>query len=132
MGRVVHFDIHAADPERSREFYEQVFGWTFQQWGEQPYWVIFTGDDEHPGINGGLTTRRGDPPQPGAPVNAFVATVQVEDLDGALEAVPKAGGEIRVPRTPLPHVGWQAFVADPDGNLLGLMQPDETAGRPDS
>jgi len=79
MGRVVHFEIHATDPGRSREFYEQVFGWSFQQWGEQPYWVVRTGDESTPGIDGGLAPRRGDPPEVGAPVNAFVATVAVKE-----------------------------------------------------
>jgi len=131
MGRVVHFEIHAADPERSREFYEQVFGWGFQQWGEQPYWVVITGEDGTLGIDGGLVPRRGDLPDRGAPVNSFVATVDVVDLDATIDAVEKAGGEVRVPRTPVPHVGWLAYVADPDGNLFGLMESDESAGEPD-
>jgi len=128
MGRVVHFEIHATDPERSREFYGQVFGWTFQQWGEQPYWVVRTGDEGTPGIDGGLVPRRGDVPESDAPVNAFVATVDVADLDATIEAVEKAGGQVRVARTPVPHVGWLAYVADPDGNQFGLMESDENAG----
>ena len=27
MNRVVHFEIHAADPERAARFYGEVFGW---------------------------------------------------------------------------------------------------------
>jgi predicted enzyme related to lactoylglutathione lyase len=126
MGRPVHFEIHATDPERSREFYEQVFGWAFQQWGEQPYWMVFTGEDGQPGINGGMVPREGAAPTTGAAVNAFVVTVDVADLDETLEAALKFGGETRLPRMPVPGVGWLAYLADPDGNLFGVMQADDS------
>ena len=29
MPRVVHFEIHADDPERAINFYKSVFGWEF-------------------------------------------------------------------------------------------------------
>lgn len=32
MRRIVHFEIHASDPQRAIEFYESVFGWKFQKW----------------------------------------------------------------------------------------------------
>ena len=36
-----------------------VFGWEFHQWegGDANYWLIVTGPDEEPGINGGLVKR---------------------------------------------------------------------------
>jgi predicted enzyme related to lactoylglutathione lyase len=126
MGRPVHFEIHATDPERSREFYEQVFGWGFQKWGDQPYWVVITGEDDKPGINGGMLARQGGAPAAGAAVNAFVVTVDVEDLDATVETVLKLGGEVRLPRMPVPGVGWLAYVADPDENLFGILQADES------
>lgn len=127
MGRPVHFEIHASDPEASRDFYEQVFGWNFQQWGDQAYWLVFTGEDGQPGINGGMVPRQGGAPATGAAVNAFVVTVDVADLDETTEAVLKLGGEIRVPRMAVQGTGWLAYVADPDGNLFGLMQTDASA-----
>jgi predicted enzyme related to lactoylglutathione lyase len=127
MGRPVHFEIHATDPQRSREFYEQVFGWTFQQWGDQPYWILLTGDEGQAGINGGMVPRQGGVPETGAPVNAFVVTIDVDDLDQTMETALKLGGEVRLPRLPVPGVGWLAYLADPDGNLFGVMQADESA-----
>src|ERR1044072_5846453 len=44
MPRPVHFEIHATDPQAAVTFYEQVFGWKIEQWGDQPYWLITTGD----------------------------------------------------------------------------------------
>ena len=36
MFRPVHFEIHATDTDAVRAFYESVFGWRFQQWGDIP------------------------------------------------------------------------------------------------
>lgn len=61
MPRVIHFEIHAGEPARAISFYEKVFGWTFQKWeGPMEYWLVITGPDDQPGINGGLLPRRGE------------------------------------------------------------------------
>jgi hypothetical protein len=127
MPRPVHFEIHAQDPPRAIRFYETVFGWRLDRWGEQEYWVITTGPDGEPGINGGLLPRMGPPPAPGAAVNAFPMTVDVPDLDETLKEVEGSGGTLALPKQPVPGVGWLAYVKDTEGNLLGIMQADESA-----
>ena len=58
MSRVVHFEIPADDPERAINFYEKVFGWRFEKWeGPIEYWLVKTGPEDQPGIDGGLTRR---------------------------------------------------------------------------
>jgi len=126
--RPMHFEIHAADPERVQAFYRALFGWQFQAWGGPvEYWVITTGPAMEPGINGGLVRRRGLPPSDGQAVNAFVCTVDVPDVDAALASVPAAGGTLALSKMAVPGVGWLAYVKDPDGNICGIMQSDSTA-----
>ena len=61
MPRVVHFEIHASDPERAVNFYKTLFDWQFQKWeGPMEYWMVITGPDGQPGINGGLLRRQGE------------------------------------------------------------------------
>jgi predicted enzyme related to lactoylglutathione lyase len=128
MPRVVHFEIHTSDPERDVAFYEALFGWQFTRWqGGPEYWLIKTGTGE-PGIDGGLLRRRGAAPAEGQPVNAFVSTVEVSRLDDTLARLAGLGGTVAVPKMPIPGVGWLAYLKDPDGNILGIMQPDPTAG----
>jgi uncharacterized protein len=127
MSRVVHFEIHATTPPVLIEFYSTLFGWTFQQWGNMKYWVIDTGKKTEPGIDGGLVPRRGPAPSPAQPVGSFVCTVQVDGLDAVIAKAVSLGGAIALPKMPVPTVGWLAYVKDPDGNLLGLMQPDPQA-----
>ncbi len=125
MARVVHFEIHATDPEASRAFYGSLFGWTFRQFGTMPYWTIATGDG--PGIDGGLLQRQGSGPTSGQAVNAFVCTVQVDNLEDTLARSQELGATIALPTMPIPGVGWLAYIKDPDANILGLMQPDASA-----
>ena len=59
MPRPTHFEIPSDNPERAISFYEAIFGWKFQKWeGPMPYWMITTGPDSEPGINGGMLPRR--------------------------------------------------------------------------
>src|SRR2546428_11301860 len=68
MPRVVHFEIYTDDPDAVRPFYQDVFGWKFQKFEGGPieYWLVTTGDDREPGINGGGPRPRGRD-KPGAP-----------------------------------------------------------------
>lgn len=130
MPRPVHFEIQASDPAVLQAFYESVFGWTFNRWGEwdeQPYWLITTGEASEAGIDGGMLSRNGPSPQAGQPVNAFVVVIDVPDCAAYLQRALDAGGTQAVPLTAVPGVGWSAYVQDPDGNLIGLMQEDTEA-----
>lgn len=128
--RVVHFEIHASDPERAIEFYSSVFGWSFPKWMDEPaYWGVMTGppDSTELGINGGLMARRGDAPAEGAPVNTYVCTVQVDDFDAIHGKILTNGGTVGVPKHAIPGVAWQGYYKDPDGNIFGVHHPDPKA-----
>ncbi len=122
MNRVVHFDLPVSDPERSIQFYSDVFGWKFQKWdGPMDYWLITTGDSQ-PGIDGGMA-RRQDPSQ------TVSFTVAVENVDAACAAIEAAGGQILMAKSPIPGVGWFASFKDPNGLTSGVIQMDPTAGK---
>jgi predicted enzyme related to lactoylglutathione lyase len=128
MSRVIHFEIHAANPKRAMTFYETLFGWKFSQWGDQKYWLIATGAKSAPGIDGGLLPRPIDgDPQDMAPVNAFVCTVDVDNLDAMVERALTAGAVQALPKMAIPTVGWLAYCKDTEGNIFGMMQTDAGA-----
>ena len=128
MPRVVHFEIHAADPNRAVKFYESLFGWTFQKWeGPMEYWLVTTGPNDQPGINGGLVQRQGE--IDGQAVIAYVCTVDVENLDASVQAAVDNGGQIALPKMPIPGMGWLAYCKDTEGNIFGMMQGDPNAGQ---
>jgi predicted enzyme related to lactoylglutathione lyase len=126
MPRPIHFEIHAGDMDRAQAFYEGLFGWQFQSWGDGSYRLITTGS-ERPGINGGLIRRHGSDPAGGEPVTCWVCTVNVDDVDAYVERALSGGGTVALPRMAVPGVGWLAYVKDSEGNILGMMQEDATA-----
>jgi predicted enzyme related to lactoylglutathione lyase len=128
MPRVVHFEIHAEDPERAVAFYRDVFGWEIHKWeGPEDYWLIKTGADGTPGINGGLLRRRGAGPVDMQAVNSYVCTVDVPSVDEYLERIQAKNGTIALPKMPIPGIGWLAYAKDTEGNIFGIMQMDPSA-----
>ena len=120
MPRPVHFELGADDVERAIAFYEKVFGWKFQKWdGPIDYWLIMTGEEGEPGIDGGLG-RKSDGLE-----NAN--TIDVPDIDAAIAAITESGGKIVSPKSAVPGVGWMAYCQDTEGNTFGAMQMDESA-----
>ena len=127
MPRPIHFEIQAENVERAIGFYRELLGWEFNQWGKEPYWLIKTGEKGTPGIDGGLMPRRGPAPADMQPVNAFVCTVDVANLDAMVKRVTELRGSIALPRMAIPTVGWLAYGKDTEGNLFGMMQMDANA-----
>jgi predicted enzyme related to lactoylglutathione lyase len=129
MPKVGHFEIHADDTARARQFYGNVFGWQFQEWGGIGYYLITAGPDEEPGINGGLLQR--PVPVAGQGSNAFICTVNVTNVDESLEKALANGGRLALEKMPVPGIGWLVYCLDTEGNTFGMMQADPTAPVPD-
>jgi hypothetical protein len=127
MPRVIHFEIHADEPERAIRFYSSVFGWEFVKFPNTitDYWVVKTGEADQPGIDGGLLRR--DIHFEGVGITAFVCTIAVADLDVFLMKVNTSGGQRAVARMPIAGIGWLAYCKDTEGNLFGMMQADAAA-----
>ena len=85
------------------------------------YWLVTTGDDGEPGINGGVTRPR-EGQSPGT-----LNTIAVSSLDQTIKNVEERGGKICVPKMAIPKVGWLAYAADPAGNVFGIIEPDTNA-----
>jgi len=122
--RVIHFEVQADDIERAKKFYEKVFDWKIEMYDQKDekvgmdYWMIITGPDGTPGINGGMYIR----PKKDA-LHNYDCTISVEDIDEAIEAVKKNGGKITIEKMQMKDIGWFARATDTEGNTFGLMQP---------
>ena len=128
---VVHFEIHASEPQRLIDFYSELLGWRFTRYGDTPYWVIDTGEGSignvagQPGmgINGGLTQREGPAPEIGAPVTGCNVVVGVDDVDGLMRRGIELGATEALPATDWPGIGRGGYLLDPDHNVFGLLSP---------
>jgi predicted enzyme related to lactoylglutathione lyase len=127
VGRVVHFEIHADDPDRAERFYSDVFGWTVMRWkGPDDYRLVTTGEGA-PGIDGAIMARVETLGEEG--VGGYVCTIAVEDIGDTERRVLRAGGHRVRDRHEIPGVGLHAYFKDTEGNVFGALQP--AAGRPD-
>ena len=121
MPRVIHFEIPAEDPERAVHFYENVFGWKIEKWdGPTDYWLVATGEDKEPGINGAITRREGG-------FQTLVNTLDVPSVDDFITKVTAGGGSVLMSKMVVPGVGYLAYCKDPEGNMFGMMQNDPNA-----
>ena len=124
MGRVIHFEIHASDPDRAERFYTGIFGWSAQQMGgPQDYRLLTTGADDAVGINGAILRRMGGEPEDGAAVNAYTCTIEVDSIEDTERGVREAGGVQILDRIEIPGVGLLSYFKDTEGNLFGALQP---------
>jgi len=117
MARVIHFEIPADKPERAVAFYGKVFDWKIEKFqGGGEYWLVMTGRQGEPGIDGGIMDRSG--------CKTTVNTVGVADLEEFVKKVIAAGGKRATPSQSIPGVGMFCYCMDPEGNWFGLLQPE--------
>jgi predicted enzyme related to lactoylglutathione lyase len=120
MSRVTHFEIPADDPERAIKFYSKVFGWKIKKWeGAIDYWLVTTGSDKEPGINGAIMKKED-------PAMSVVNSIDVTSVDAFLKKIVAAGGKTIIPKTPIPDVGYFSYCQDAEGNMFGMMQSDKS------
>jgi predicted enzyme related to lactoylglutathione lyase len=121
MGRYVHFEHYVDDPQKAVDFYSEVFGWKTERWGEQPYWLVTTGPDDRPGINGGISGTAAPNGQ------RVVNTIDVDDIDDAISRSQQAGATVVMGKGAIQGMGWVAYLTDPNGVVFGLYQNDQSA-----
>jgi len=122
MHRFIHFELATDDLEKTAQFYREVFGWQVEKWeGPIEYWLVTSGDETTPGINGGLMPTSGE-------FRGTINTIGVGDIDAVIEKVLANGGELVLPKGEIPDVGYQAYVKDPTGIIVGLHQPAPGSG----
>lgn len=117
---VVHWEIMSHDAAALTAFYAELFGWEITTWeeGEAPYHLVQSGGEGY-GIAGGI----GQIPE-GDEWPAYLSVyVLVMDLDARLDLVRGNGGTVAMEPMEIPSVGTIAMVLDPNGAMVGLMQP---------
>lgn len=114
---VVHFEIETAgDATALHQFYAQTFDWQIDADNPMKYGLVRTSPDQSEGIGGGI-----GPSQDGSSAIRFY--IQVDDINATLATIEKAGGKTVMPREVLPGMVTLAMFADPEGNIVGLVEP---------
>jgi predicted enzyme related to lactoylglutathione lyase len=116
VGAPCWIELSTSDPDQSRAFYRDLFGWTAQE--------------PHEGLGGyftfwmdGCRVAGGMPSQPGGPADRWAVYLASDDAHATLEAAQAAGGHVVVPATPVGDFGSMAVVTDPSGDGVGVWEP---------
>jgi uncharacterized protein len=123
--KVVFFEIPATNFKQAKEFYEKVFDWKVDLWGEEGAMAFTTAvdKDQNPtepgGINGGFYKRKSNHDQP-----SF--GVETSSIDTTLTAIEKAGGKVITPKHSIGEWGFMADFADPEGNVMTLWEKHDS------
>ncbi len=121
----VHFAIHIDDLPRAKSFYEQVFEWGFASYGPPDFLQIKADASENGELIGALQSRSYSPVSDR--VIGVECTIGVADVDEIIRRVERSGGQILMPKTAIPYVGWVTKFLDTEGNLMCAMQADPAA-----
>ena len=132
MPTIVHFEIPSDDIERSKKFYNDLFGWKFDKFPSPPdseampqemeYWIISTVDDKgNNALNGGMMKRQ-SPQQQG--ITNFFDVKSVQEYSARVEHL---GGKVISPKMAVPGMGYMAICTDTENNGFGIYEADQTA-----
>ena len=108
----MHFEIGCKDKAKTEQFFSDLFGWQMQAMG--PATMIDTGSPH--GIRGHMSELGHEP------FHYTIFYVQVDDVQGYLDKAGALGGKTIVPPIAIP-TGTFAWLADPEGNTMGLWKP---------
>jgi predicted enzyme related to lactoylglutathione lyase len=119
--QVVHFEITGSSPERLRDYYAELFGWTFAVGDTVSAAVSEAGqygfvEASVAGLNGGVGGGTSLP----AKVLFYVG---VDDVGAALEQAERLGGRQVFGPDGVPGKLVVGQFTDPEGNLIGVAGP---------
>ncbi|HCT30263.1 MAG TPA: glyoxalase [Bacteroidales bacterium] len=123
--KMTHFAIHTDNIERAKNFYDAVFDWGFNSYGQSDFLQIKAEKTENGELIGALQSRKYSPiPEK---IIGLECTIGVENIEEIINRVKNNGGQLLMPKTSIPYVGWIAKFLDTEGNLICAMQYDNSA-----
>ena len=115
MYQLPQFSISSNMPIKEMAFYNEVFGWTFQLQGKHTY--LSATEEARPCQIIPLQQEE----------DSAIGTIAVKDVDRFVQKVLQVGGEIVIPKTAVPGIGWMVYCKGPEQPIFSLMQADQQA-----
>ncbi len=114
-GDFCHIQFSSTDIEKTKTFFEGIFGWTFQ---DIPGFATYAMFQTPSGLDGGVDLGPdAEPPSDKGPI----LHIEAEDIDATLAKIIENGGKTIVPKTAISdEFGYFALFLDNVGNRLAL------------
>ena len=131
----MHFEIPSDDTERSKKFYNELFGWNIEKWPGtndrqltsaatgQPmeYWMVTTTDDKgNKALGGGMMKRQ-------MPEQQVTNYINVKSVDEYSSKVKKLGGKVVAPKKAVPGMGYFVLCLDTENNSFAIWESNDSA-----
>jgi predicted enzyme related to lactoylglutathione lyase len=117
MNPVIWFEIPVSNMDRSKTFYEAVFGYKLTVVEMEPrQMAMFPMEMNAPGIGGALVKEETFVPSYAGSLVYF----SVAEIPGTLDKVIKNNGKLLIPKTAIGEYGFCAYFEDSEGNRIGL------------
>jgi len=112
---VIHAEIRSDNPDATRKFFADLFGWKVASQGAFPgYTFIDTGAEG--GSYVAISPRQG-------PEDEVLFFVRVDDVAATLKKAEQLGGTIVQPEQAVPGTSFGVF-ADAQGHKVGVASPE--------
>lgn len=114
------FEIPAADIERAKAFYQEIFEFELVSMEVSPGYPMAMFPAQQGGISGALISGEGYSP---SQTGSLIYLNGGADLDNVLGKVEAAGGKVEMNKTPIGEHGFVGVFHDTEGNRVGLHSP---------
>jgi predicted enzyme related to lactoylglutathione lyase len=128
MPTIVHFEIPADNIEKSKKFYNELFGWSIERLSPEKtpegieYWTIITTDDKGNNAVAGGLMKRIMPEQQG--ITNYIDVKSVDEYSAKIE---RLGGKVKMPKSAVPNMGYFAICSDTENNTFAIWETDGSA-----
>ncbi len=118
MSKIIHVEIPSTDFDKSKAFYEKVFGWKVELTPEMNY-ALWSPTENKEDIGGGFT--KTDKPCD-CSEGCIAIYIGVANIDDTVKDIEAAGGTIAAPKTPIGDFGFFAVFKDTAGGTVALYE----------
>ncbi len=115
---IVHFEIPSDNIDRTKKFYNDLFGWKMEKMpGPMEYWMFATTNNSkgEQTISGGVMERK----MSNEPITIYIDVNSVNEYAKNME---KLGGKVIKPKTEVPGHGWFVVCMDTEHNIFALWE----------
>lgn len=111
-------DLTTTDVEKAKQFYTDLFGWTYETGDQETYGGYTTAFKDGAKVAGLM----GKMEQQGSMPDVWTVYFKTDDINATADAVASAGGQVWMPPMEVPAQGHMAVFSDAGGAAFGSWQ----------
>lgn len=111
-------DLMTSNPAKAKEFYTELFGWSYETGDEEKYGGYIMAFKDGKSVAGLMQSNQDDAGYP----DMWTTYLRVDDIDATVAAATASGGVSFMPPMDVPEQGKMAMLGDPSGAAVGVWE----------